>query len=165
MALIAQNILRFILLVFVQVFVLNNIQLWGYLNPYLYVLFILALPVRLPQWIELLLAFVLGLTIDMFSNTMGLHAFATVFLAFFRYPVIKLFAETEEGANPIPSFHTFGIAGYLKYVVTLVIIHHFVLFLLEAFTFTNISALFLKALLSSLVTGLLIVAVQLLKKE
>ena len=104
MILIVQNILRFVLLVLVQVLVLNNIQFLGYLNPYLYILFILALPVRLRQWIVLLLAFVLGLTIDAFSNTMGLHAFATVFMAFFRLPIIKMFTTIEEGVSPIPSF-------------------------------------------------------------
>jgi rod shape-determining protein MreD len=165
MILIVQNIIRFILLVFVQVLVLNNIQFLGYLNPYLYILFILALPVHLRQWIVLLLAFALGLTIDAFSNTMGLHAFATVFMAFLRLPIIKLFATIDEGVNPSPSFRTFGILDYLKYAVTLVLMHHVVLFFLEAFTFAYIGTLLIKILLSSLVTILLTVAIQLLKKE
>ena len=165
MILIVQNIIRFILLVLVQVLVLNNIQFLGYLNPYLYILFILALPVRLRQWIVLLLAFALGLTIDAFSNTMGLHAFATVFMAFFRLPIIKLFTTIAEGVSPTPSFRTFGIPDYLKYAVTLILMHHTVLFFLEAFTFAYIGALLIKILLSSLVTILLTVAVQLLKKE
>ena len=165
MPVVIQNILRFILLVLAQVLVLNNIQFLGYLNPYLYVLFILALPVRVPRWITLLLAFALGLTIDAFANTMGLHAFATVFMAFLRQPVIKLFTTVEEGTNPTPSFRTFGIPDYLKYAITLVLVHHVILFFMEAFSFVNVSILLLKILLSSLITILLIAAVQLLKKE
>ena len=165
MPIVIQNILRFILLVLTQVLVLNNILFMGYLNPYLYILFILSLPVRVPQWATLLLAFALGLSIDIFSGTAGLHAFASVFAAVFRQPIIKLFTSIEEGANPSPSFRSFGIPNYLKYVVTLVLIHHVVLFVTEAFTFVNFGILLPKILLSSLVTILLIMAVQLLKKE
>ena len=165
MPIITQNILRFIFLVLAQIFVLNKIQFLGYLNPYLYILFILALPVRVPQWVTLLLAFVLGLTIDTFSNTMGLHAFAAVFMAFFRFPVIKLIVTVDERLNPSPSFHTFGITNYLKYALILVAIHHVVLFFMEAFSFAHVGILLLRILLSVLVTSMLIAAIQLLKKE
>jgi len=134
---VLQNIFRFVLLVLFQVLVLNNIQFLGYINPYLYILFILALPVQLPRWFLLILAFVLGLTIDIFSNTIGMHAFATVFVAFFREGIIKLFTNIEEGNNPTPSFHTFGVSAYIKYVVLMVMIHHTLLFILEAFSFSN----------------------------
>ena len=87
---VLQNIFRFILLVLFQVLVLNNIQFLGYINPYLYILFILSLPVQMPRWFLLVLAFILGLSIDIFSNTLGMHAFATVFVAFFREGIIKL---------------------------------------------------------------------------
>ena len=83
------------LLVLIQVLALNNIQFLGFLNPYIYILFILSLPVKLPNWITLLLAFVLGLTIDAFSNTMGMHAFATVLVAFLRGGIINLFISID----------------------------------------------------------------------
>ena len=76
MPVVLKNIFRFIILVLVQVLVLNNIQFLGYINPYIYILFILSLPVRTPRWASLLLAFVLGLTIDIFANTPGMHASA-----------------------------------------------------------------------------------------
>ena len=79
---VLQNIFSFILLVLVQVLVLNNIQFLGYIDPYLYILFILVLPVQMPRWFLLILAFALGITIDIFSNTLGMQAFATVFIAF-----------------------------------------------------------------------------------
>jgi rod shape-determining protein MreD len=162
---VLQNIFRFILLVLFQVLVLNNIQFLGYINPYLYILFILALPVQLPRWFLLILAFVLGLTIDIFSNTIGMHAFATVFVAFFREGIIKLFTNIEEGNNPTPSFHTFGVSAYIKYVVLMVMIHHTLLFILEAFSFSNFWIMLTKIILSSLVSIMLILGIQSIKTK
>lgn len=162
---VLQNIIRFILLVLVQVLVLNNIQFLGYINPYLYILFILALPVQMPRWATLLLAFGLGLIIDTFSNTIGMHAFATVLMAFLRNGIIKLFTSIEEGNNPTPSFYTFGVSAYVKYMVVLVLIHHTTLFLLEAFSFTNFGITVAKIILSSFVTILMILGIQSLSKK
>ena len=162
---VLQNIFRFVLLVLFQVLVLNNIQFLGYINPYLYILFILTLPVQLPRWFLLILAFILGLTIDAFSNTIGMHAFATVFVAFFREGIIKLFTNIEEGNNPTPSFHTFGVSAYIKYVVLMVIIHHTTLFILEAFSFSNFWIMLAKIILSSFVTILLILGIQSIKTK
>jgi len=162
---VLQNIFRFIVLVLFQVLVLNNIQFLGYINPYLYILFILALPVQIPRWFLLILAFMLGLTIDVFSNTIGMHAFATVFVAFFRNGIIKLFTNIEDGNNPTPSFHTFGVSAYVKYVIVLVLIHHSTLFILEAFSFTHFWVMLAKISFSSLVTIILILGIQSLKTK
>jgi rod shape-determining protein MreD len=151
--------------VLLQVLVLNNIQFLGYINPYLYILIILALPVQMPRWVTLLLAFALGLIIDTFSNTLGMHAFATVLVAFLRNGIIKLFTSIEEGNNPTPSFYTFGVSAYVKYVVVLVLIHHTTLFILEAFSFTNFWITLAKITLSSFVTILMILGIQSLSKK
>ncbi len=165
MPVVLKNIFRFIILVLVQVLVLNNIQFLGYINPYIYILFILSLPVRTPRWASLLLAFVLGLTIDIFANTPGMHASAAVLIAFLRNGVIKLFITIDEGNNPTPSFYTFSVATYVKYVVTLVIIHHATLFFLEAFSFAHFWLMLFKIILSSAVTILLILGIQSLNKK
>ena len=160
MLIVVQNIISFILLVLVQVLALNNIQFLGYINPYIYILFILSLPVRLPQWVTLLLGFLLGITIDAFSNTMGTHAFATVLIAFLRNGIIKLFTAIEEGNNPVPSFHTFGVGAYVKYVILMTLVHHTTLFFLEAFSFSLFWVVFFKVILSSIVTILIILGIR-----
>ena len=165
MPIVLQNIFRFVLLVLFQVLVLNNIQFLGYINPYIYILFILVLPFQMPRWFLLILAFILGLTIDIFSNTPGTHAFATVFVAFFRDGIIKLFTNIEEGNNPTPSFHTFGVSSFVKYVILMVLIHHTLLFTLEAFSFVNFWIVLAKIVLSSLVTILLILGIQSVKTK
>jgi len=162
---VLQNIFRFLILVLIQVLVLNNIQFLGYINPYLYILFIISLPVRIPRWFSLILAFAAGLSIDIFSNTIGMHAFAAVFIAFIRNGIISLFTSLEEGNNPTPSFHTFGVSAYIKYTVLMVLIYHAVLFSLESFSFYNIWVVSTKVLLSSLVTFILIMGIQSLKRK
>lgn len=160
MPVVLQNIFRFIILVLVQVLVLNNIQFLGFINPYIYILFILSLPVRTPRWASLLMAFALGLTIDIFANTPGMHTSAAVLIAFLRNGVINLFITIDEGNNPTPSFYTFSVATYVKYVVVLVIIHHSALFFLEAFSFAHFWLMLFKVILSSAVTILLIMGIQ-----
>lgn len=72
--------IMFVSLVLVQVLILNNIQFSGFVNPYVYVLFILLLPFTIPGYLLLGLSFLMGISIDIFSNTLGLHAAASVFL-------------------------------------------------------------------------------------
>ena len=165
MQLVLQNIFRFVMLVLVQVFVLDNIQFLGYISPMIYILFILSLPVRFPRGVVLILAFLLGLTIDIFNNTIGIHAFATVFAAFIRPTIINMSVSMEEMANPTPSFRTFGVANYVKYVVLIVLFHSIVLFFVESFSFLHLSLLIPKIILSSAVTILVILGIQSLKSK
>lgn len=162
---IVQNIFLFIVLTLVQVLVLNNVQFLGFINPYIYILFILLLPVRTPRWLVLLLGFVLGLTIDAFSNTLGMHAFSTVLLAYFRSFTIQLFTAIDEGNNPVPSLYSFGVGAYIKYVIVLVLIHHISLFAVEAFSFVNIWVVLLKAISSSAVTILILLGIASMNKK
>ena len=165
MQLVLQNIFRFIMLVLVQVFVLDNIQFMGYISPMIYVLFILSLPIRFPRGVLLIFAFLLGLTIDIFNNTMGIHAFATVFVAYVRPTVIKMSVSLEEMPNLTPSFRTFGVANYVKYVVLIVLLHNIVLFLVESFSFLHLSLLIPKIILSAAVSILIILGIQSLKSK
>lgn len=155
-----QNILRFIFLIVIQVFLLDNIQVMGYITPMIYILIILLLPIELPRWASLLIAFALGLIIDMFNNTGGIHTAATVLIAFLRNPVIKLFISEEEISKPTPSISNFGLSAYLKYLILLVLTHHIVLFTLASFSLFNITLLLPKIFISSLVTIILVLAVQ-----
>lgn len=162
---VIQNILLFIVLVLAQVLVLNNIQFLGFINPYIYILFILSLPVRVPRWITLLLAFGLGMIIDTFSNTLGMHTAATVLVAYARSFVINLFTSIDEGNNPTPSFHSFGVGAYVKYVLVLVFLHHAALFFLEAFSFSHFWLVLFKTLLSSAITILIILGLKSFRRK
>jgi len=157
------NIVRFIVLFLLQVLILNNIQLSGYINPYLYVLFILMLPFQTPRWALLISAFFMGLSIDMFTHTPGLHAAASTFMAFSRPGLINMLSsnkEIEPGSNP--DIRVFGFAWFMAYASILVFLHHLVLFYLEVFRFSDFFMTMSRVLISSVVTIFLILLIQLL---
>jgi len=157
---VIQNIILFIVLILAQVLVLNNIQFLGFINPYIYILFIISLPVSLPRWFTLILAFAMGILIDVFSNTLGMHAAAAVLIAYARSFIIKLFTSIDEGNNPTPSFHTFGVGAYIKYIFVMVFLHHATLFYLEVFSFAHFWLILFKTLLSSTITILIILGLK-----
>jgi len=131
-------VISFFVLLLIQVTVLNNIHLGGYINPFIYVMFILMLPVRIPGPLLLVLAFVLGLVIDMFTNSVGMHAAASVFMAYARPTVLKFIAprdgyETESA----PSVREFGFNWFAIYAIILVFLHHLMLFYIEVSGFPS----------------------------
>ena len=160
-SLFLNNIGRFILLVIIQVLVLNNIQFIGFSNPYLYILFILLLPFETPGWLLLLVSFFLGLSVDMFSNTFGLHASASVFLAFLRPYVLVLFSP-REGYDPgaSPKAFSMGFVWFAKYSVILIFSHHIFLFFIEAFNYSDIRTILLRTIASTVLTFVLVVLSQ-----
>lgn len=152
----------FIVLILVQVLVLNNIELGGYINPFLYVFFILALPFETNENLVLILAFLLGLTLDIFTSTLGIHTSASIFMAFARKYVLKIIQPRggyEYGTTP--SLQHMGLSWYMTYAVTLVVFHHLFLFYVESFKFSQFFTTFARVILSSIFTLILIFIVQL----
>lgn len=154
--------LMFIGLVLIQVLILNHVQFSGFVNPYVYILFVLLLPMSTPRYAVLLLAFLLGITVDIFSNSLGIHSFATVFAAYFRPIVVRLISNREEDRNEYPGLMQNKFRWFLSYVSIIVVIHHFVLFYIEVFTFANFFETLYRVFLSSLFTIFAIVLSQFL---
>lgn len=154
---IAINIIRFVVLIFVQVFLLKNIILYNFSIPYLYILFILLLPFETPNILLFGLSFILGLTIDAFYDTPGLHACACVLLAFVRILFISITVQKEGfDNNPEPTLSIMGFRWFFTYALVLTLFHHFFLFNLEAFSFSEIQYTFTRFILSSVFTVFLI---------
>lgn len=152
----------YLVLVLAQVLILNNIELGGYINPYLYVFFILVLPFETNENLVIVLAFLLGLTIDIFTSTLGIHTSASVFLAFGRKYILKLIQPRggyEFGTTP--SLQHMGLSWYMTYAVMLVVLHHLFLFYVESFKFSQFFSTFARVILSSIFTLILIFIVQL----
>lgn len=147
------NVLRFIVLVFIQVFLLKNINLYNLSTPYFYILFILLLPFEIPNILLFALAFILGITIDAFYDTPGLHAAACVVLAFVRILFISITVQKDGFDNePEPTLSIMGFRWFLTYAVVLTLVHHFFLINLEAFSLSQIEFTISRILLSSLFT-------------
>lgn len=165
---VSKNIIRFILLIIIQVFVLNNIRINGYINPHLYVLFVLLLPFETPAWLLLISSFFLGLSIDIFAHTPGLNASATVLMAFARPGVIMILSGSkgiEPGMNP--GIRSMGFQWFFLYSLSLVLLHHLALFYIEVFRFNEFFQTLYRALISTLASLVLIFLVEYLfiKKE
>jgi rod shape-determining protein MreD len=143
--------LFFILLVLLQVLLFDNIRFSGYINPYVYLMFIILLPIVIPSWLLLLLSFLIGLIMDFFTNSPGMHSFATVLAGFVRPYILRIISPKdgyESGA--VPSMLTYGFGWFFTYTTLIVLVHHTALFYIEVFRFADFFRTLLRVLLSSL---------------
>lgn len=147
--------LLFVFLVFLQVFVLNNILFLGYINPYLYIIFVFLYPLKKNRFTFLLLSFALGLSIDFFSDSGGIHAFSILTIAYCRLFFIKVFFRKFEVDFPFFQLNLEPFGKKFNYVVTLTLLHHFLLFSFANFSFNNISQVILNTVYSSIFTLIL----------
>lgn len=157
------NTLRFVLLLAAQVTIFNNINLFGFVNPFPYILFIMLFPVNGNKYSLLFTSFLLGLTMDLFLNSGGVHATSCLILAYFRPYIFKFsFGLSYE-------YQTVKINDSLSperfsFILISVIIHHFSLFILEIFTFEYFLTIISRTILSTLFTLILsIIIIYLIK--
>lgn len=162
---ILQHTIRFFILASIQILVLNNVQISGYINPFVYILFIMLLPPKMPKAIVLILAFVMGFTIDIFSDSYGIHSSATVLLAFLRPKVLAL--VSVKGGEDLEEIgiKQLKINRFFTYSGILCLIHHFTLFYLEAFRVNEFFDTFLRALYSSFISILMILMIESLRSN
>ena len=152
---IISNSIRFIVLILLQVLLLNNINFLGYINPYLYVIFLILYPFNTPQSLFLLISFLLGLTLDTFEDSGGINAAACVIIAYIRPVILRFSFGVSYDYQTIKLANThFGTR--LGYIMIVVFIHHLVLFTLEMFDFSHIFLILKKTLFSGIFTILLI---------
>ena len=151
------NTLRFILLLAIQIFLLKNIGYYNLGIPYLYILFILLLPFGTPNWFLFFLAFSTGLAVDVFNDTLGLHALACSILAYVRIIFISLTVQRDGFDNePEPRLGIMGFRWFLFYTIILAFFHHLVLFTFETFRFSEIGYTLIRVVLSCLFSTILI---------
>ena len=163
MSKLISNSLRFILLVFIQVFLLKNIVFYDLNVPYLYVLFILLLPFETPNWVLFFFSFLIGITVDLFNDTLGLHAAASTILALVRILFIAVTVQKDNyDSDPEPSLSIMGFRWFFFYALILTFIHHFFLLNFEVFKFSEIPSTLSRVILSSLITLTLIFISELL---
>lgn len=157
--------LIFILLILLQVLLFNNIQFSGYINPYIYILFILLLPVEIPSWLLLLISFATGLIIDFFSGSPGMHSSATVLAGFSRPYILRVIAPRDGyEAGSSPAMITYGFRWFLIYTSLIILVHHTALFYLEVFRFAEFFRTLLRVLLSSLFSITFILMIEFYRK-
>lgn len=162
MTLVRHHILPMALLVLLQALVLDQLDLaHGWVVPYLYVLYIIALPFDTPPWASLVGGFILGMAMDVFSSTPGMHASACTLMAYARLSVLRLLAPRDGyDHSQHPNVRDMGVTWYMAFAGLLILIHHLWLFFVEVFRFTDFFTTFLRALMSAGATLLLCLLAQ-----
>ena len=160
---ILNNAVRFIILILIQVLILNNIRIQGFLIPQLYLLFILLLPFETPKWALLVASFVIGLMVDMFSYTIGLHAAACTLIAFARPLFIRMIASRPQYEPGIqPGIYGLGFRWFLTYTLLMVSVHHLVVYFLEEFRWADFLTVLYRTAINVVITSMVIIFTQLL---
>ncbi|WP_256012973.1 rod shape-determining protein MreD [Desertivirga xinjiangensis] len=151
------NLIRFAVLVFIQVFLLKNIGYYNLATPFLYILFILLLPFETPNFLLFILSFFLGLTVDAFYDTLGINAAACSVLALVRIIFINLTVQRQGlETEPEPKLGIMGFRWFFFYATILTVFHHLTIFFLETFSFSDIKYTLIRIVLSSVFTVFLI---------
>ena len=147
-----QIAILFVSLLLLQVLILNNIRFLGYINPYLYIVFVFIYPIRINRFPFLIFSFILGLLVDTFANSGGVHAFSILFIAYIRLFFIKSIFKKTESEYQSFSLSLESFDKVFNYVAILTVIHHFLLFLLINFSFSNFINVLLNTLFSTIFT-------------
>ncbi len=146
-----------VLYLFLQVFVVRNLVFFDVGFCFLYISVILFLPNTVPVSGVLVTAFLVGLVIDIFSNTAGLHASACVLIAFLRSYILKvLFPTRGLETELVISLEGLGTERFIRYIVIMTFTHHLYLFFIEAGTIQFFLNTSLKVVSSVLFTSLVV---------
>lgn len=155
-----QLILMALLLIIAQVVVLNHICLFGVAVPFAFIYIILRLPLSTNQNLVLTVSFLLGLVIDVFSDTQGMNSLTCTLIGAVRKPILRLYFPREnELSDPCPSISSLGFITYAKYAFTISFLYCTIIFIIEAFSFFNMTVLIMRILFSTFLTTLLLIGI------
>ena len=157
---IVQFSLLFVILVLAQAIVFNNICLFNVAVPFVFIYFIISLPITLSTNWVLTLSFIAGLSVDIFANTQGMNALACTLTAMIRRQVLHLYIPREDDLSSTePSMRTIGTAAYIKYLFTMTLIYCTLISVIEAFTFFDIAGMVLRIACSTILSGLIMLGI------
>ncbi len=151
-------IIQFIILVLIQVLVLDHVLLLGYINPYIYILFILMLPFDINRIYILFIGFLLGISIDFFNDTGGVHAASTLLIAYLRPFILRLSFGLSYDYKSI-NLKKADFKKQFLYVVIMVFIHHLLMFSLEYFSVNYVLDILKNTVYSSIFSSILIIII------
>ena len=154
---------RYVVVMLLQVLLFDQLQLWGICHPYIYILCLLMMPITLPHNVDMLIGALVGLVMDVFCNSLGVHTAACILVMFVRPYLIGALVNDKDRLNEQISLRSIGMEAILRYVVIMVIIHHLMVFALAAWSWSHIGFVLLETLVSSLITSLIIIGYNILK--
>ena len=154
---LTKQIGRYIVVMMLQVLLFDQLQLLGVCHPYIYILCLLMMPITLPHSLDMIIGAVVGLIMDIFCNSLGVHTAACILLMFIRPYLLGAIVNDKDRLNEQISLRTIGMEALIKYVVILVLVHHLAVFSLAAWSWSHIGFVLAETVVSGLITGLVII--------
>ena len=156
---------RFLLLLLLQVLLINNLQFLGVCHPYIYIFSLLVMPITLPRWADMLIGGVVGLILDIFCNSLGVHIAACIMLMYVRPYLIGAYVSDRERLTDEIDVRSIGVVNFVKYTILLVLLHHTMVFFLTAWSVQHFWFTLLEVVVSSVVSIILIIGGDLLRNR
>jgi len=139
------RLLQLVALGVIQVLLFNHIHFMGYGIPLVYVAFLLYFPANADKSATLVWAFLLGVLMDMFTNTAGLSAASMTLAAIVQPFMLKSSLPKDSLEDMVPTYRSMGAWNQLRYITVLLLVHHVAYFCLESFSFFNLATLGISA--------------------
>ena len=155
----------FALLLFLQVFLLDNLHWLGLVHPFIYIWALLLLPVELPRWVQMLIGVAIGALMDLFTHAPGIHMAGCVMIAYLRPLMLARYVQDLERMKGAVTIQAVGPGNYMRLLAELIIIHHTMVFMLEAFTFHHLGYTILQILLSGVFSFAFILMFEYVRKN
>lgn len=160
----SRQIVRAIVIVLLQVLLFNHLQIAGWGFPMVYVLILMNLPANTPRWVEMLIGAVLGLIFDVFNTSLGVNMAACVAFTFIRPIILAHLVQDLERVKGEVYIRSIGTIEYIRTLVFLTVLHHLMVFSLEAWSLHNWWMVIIQTLLSSLMTLTIIIGYNIVKR-
>ena len=154
---------RYVVIMLLQVLLFDQLQLWGVCHPYIYVLCLLMMPITLPHSADMLIGAAAGLIMDIFCNSLGIHTAGCILIMFIRPYLLGAIMNDKDRLNEQISLHAVGMEALIKYVVILVVLHHFVIFSLAAWSWCHLGFVLMETIVSSVITIAIIMGYNILR--
>ena len=155
----------FLLLLFLQVFLLDNLHWLGLVHPFVYLWAILLMPIELPRWTQMLLGAAIGALMDIFTHAPGIHMAGCVMAAYLRPLLVAGYVQDIDRLKGAITINAIGMGNYLRLLAVLVVVHHVIVFMLEAFTFHHFGYTLLQILLSGAMSFAFILMLEYVRKN
>ena len=155
----------FIILVLIQGVIISQVQISRYAVPLLYVVFILKLPSDIGRKSLLFYSFLLGLCVDVFCNTPGLNATASLWLAMARPSLLRWQTSRDASESFVPGIKSMRIAPYFRYILPSVLLHSAVINIVDTFSISKLSDIAIATLADTLVTVALIMIIEFVRRK
>lgn len=155
----------FIMLLFLQVLLFDNLHWLGLVHPFIYIWAIILLPIELPRWVQMLIGATVGMVMDLFTHAPGIHMAGCVMIAYLRPLLVAGVVQDIDRLKGAVTSDTIGMGNWMRILAILVAVHHIIVFMLEAFTFAHFGFTLLQIILSGVFSYTLILMLEYVRKN